>query len=314
MNRLCSFLEIVLISMALSACTPFSQIQNSVSRFDQATHTAANAETAFIDAVLTVDCEAQFYEEAFNYAAKKQNNFNLRGYCTPKILTIEQSETRKSLMNAIVLYADKMQALATSDDNKQLDTNSQTLAQNLNKLATTGGIKLKDPALVQGVETAFVTIAKMALDRIKYKNIQEAAQKMQPQLIIVVEALKKENWAFGQAMGTQTGKIGGIEIQLKALITESNKEKSDVTETFFNIVNGRNILLNLNQVPKQSFGLPGTVPKDPAKALNDALDGIINCNGAIAETKSGGIYAAANDLEQRATAALNLYKTIASAK
>jgi len=302
--------------MAFSACAPISQIQSSVSQFDQATHTAANTETAFLDAVMTVDCEAQFYEEAYKYALKQQDNFNLKGYCTQNVLTSEQNATRKSMMDAIVLYADKMQALATSDDNKQLDTNSQTLAQNLISLATNSGIKLQnsDSAIVKVVETAFITIANLALDQIKCKNIREAALKMQPQLVNVVEALKNENWAFGQAMGKQTGKFGEMELQLKALIAKSHKENNDPAETFFNVVNGRNLLLSLNQVPKQSFGLPGTAPGDPAKPVNDALDAIVNCNKAIAETKSGGINAAANDLYKRATAALDLYKSIASAK
>ncbi len=314
MNNFRSFLGFLLISMALSACASFSQIQSSVSHFDQATHTAATAEKAFLDAVLTVDCEAQFYEQAYNYALNKANNFKLRGYCRPNVLTPEQSEIRKSLMDAIVLYADKMQALATSDDDKQLDTNSQTLAQNLNKLATTGGIKLKDPSLVQGVETAFIAIAKMALDQVKYKTIREAARKMQPQIENLVAALKKENWAFGQTMGERTGKIGGIADQMKQLVAESHREQNDPAATFFNIVDGRNILLSLSQVPKQSYGLPGKLPGDPAKSVNDALDAIVNCNKAIAETKSGGIYAAANDLSQRASAAQTLYKSISTAK
>lgn len=313
MNRFCSFLGIVLILMAFSACAPMSQIQSSVSQFDQATHTAANTETAFLDAVMTVDCEAQFYGEAYKYALNKQDNFKLKRYCTQNVLTSEQNATRKLLMAAIVLYADKMQALAASDDNKQLDSNSQTLAKNLISLANNSGIKLQnsDSAIVNGVQTAFITIANLALDQIKYKNIREAAQEMQLPLVNVVEALKNENWAFGQ---TQIGKNVGIEDKLKELIAESHKGKNDPAETFFNIVNSRDILLGLNQVPKQSFGLPGTAPGDPAKPVNDALDAIVNCNKAIAETKSGGINAAANDLYQRATAALDLYKSIASAK
>lgn len=314
MKRITYFVSILLILVVISGCARFSQIQNAVSQFDQATHKAADAENAFLDMVITVDCEAQFYEQAYKYALKMEDNFKLKAYCTPRVLTPGQSEIRKLLMAAIVLYADKMQALATDDDNKQLDTNSQNLAQNLNRLATAGGINLPNPALVQGIETAFITIAKMALDQTKYKNIREAAEKMQPQLVTIVEALKKENWGFGQTTGEQTGKIGAIETQVRALIAKSHDQNNDPAETFFNIVNGRNILLSLNQVPKQSFGLSGPLTRDPAKPVNDALDAIINCNKAIAETGSGGINAAANDLFQRAVTAIDIYKSLSGNK
>lgn len=315
MNRSGYCLSTMLVSMVFSACAGLSQIQHPVSQFDQATHSAATAESAFLDSILMVDCEAQFYENAYNYA-HNQGTLKLIGYCTPRVIKPEQIELRKSLMNAIVLYADKMQALASTDDDKQLDTNSQTLAKNLNTLATTGGIKLKDPALVQGVETAFIAIANMALDQKKYKTIREAAQNMQLPLTNVVEALKSENSSLAKDMGDKikTGKFGLVENQLHIVINESRNKTNDPGETFFNIVNGRNILLSLSQVPKQSFGLSGTKSGDPAKPLNDALDAIVNCNKAIAETKSGGIGAAASDLYQRATAAQDIYKSTASAK
>jgi len=317
MNRFGSFLGIGLIALTLSACATLSQIQDPVSHFDQATHAAANAETAFLNAVQTADCEDQFYESLSEYALHKKNNFDLTGYCKPRVITPEQIDTRNKLMSAIVLYADKMQALATSDDNKQLDTNSQTLAQNLNKLATTGGIKLKDPAIVQGVETAFIAIADMALDKVKYSNIHTAAQNMQRYLDSIVTALKNENFGFGLAM---SGSLGQIEITMREVISSSQQRGKDPAETFFNVVNGRNIIISADLLTKRSLASPANTPSstpvDTAKPVNDALDAIVSCNQAIANTKtgSGGISAAANDLYKRAVAAIDLYNSIAGAK
>jgi hypothetical protein len=315
MNRFGSFLLIGLVLIALSACPGFSRIQDAVLQFSQATHAASTAETAFLNAVQVAECEDQFYTSAYNYSTSKdpKANFDLTGYCKPIVITPEQIETRNALMTAIILYADKMQALATSDDDKQLDANSQTLAQNLNNLASSGGIKLKDPAIVQGVEAAFGAIAKMVLDQVKYSNLRTAAQNMQSHLMAVVKALKSENFGLGQ---TITGSLGDIEIMLRDEIALSHQQgKVAAADTFFNIMNSRNILMSADALTKKSFASPENAPKpvpvDTSKPVNDALDAIVRCNDAIAKTGTGGIYAAVNDLYKRAMGAKDLYNSIA---
>jgi hypothetical protein len=318
MRKFHSFLVIGLISTMLSACAGFSRIQDPISHFNQAAHAASSAESAFLNAVQVVECEDQFYKSAYDYSTSSdpKANFDLRGYCTPIVVTPDQITTRNTLMSAIVLYADKMQALSTSDNDKQLDANSQTLAQNLNKLAITGGIKLQDPAIVQGVEAAVSAIAKMALDQIIYSNLRNAAQNMQPYLKAIVTALQSENFGFGQAI---ISSLGHIEMMLRIEISLSHQRgQVAAADTFFNIINARGILIGADPVTKQALASPANTPNpkpvDAAKPVNDALDAIVTGNQAIANTGSGGIYAAANDMYKRAMTAKDIYDSIAKAK
>jgi hypothetical protein len=317
MNRFYSLFVIALISIMLSACAGITQPQDSISRFDQSIHEASTAEVAFLNAVLTTDCEEQFYNSAYKFSISTdpKTNFDLLGYCVPRVITLDQIDIRDTLMKAIVLYADKMQALTSNDQDKQLDTNSQTVAQNLNKLASNGGFKLKDPAIVQGVEAAVIAIANMALDETKYKDLRTAAEKMHPNLVVIVNALKNENFGFGQAI---TVSLGHIEIMLRTEISLSHQTgKSAASDTFFNIIKSRSILMRADLVTKQSITSPANStelkPIDAAKPLNDALDAIVSGNQAIANARTGGVYAAANDLYKRAAAAKDIYSSIAKA-
>jgi hypothetical protein len=331
MRKFHYFLVIGLLSITVCACGGFSRTQDPISHFNQAAHAASNAESAFLNAVHIAECEAQFYTSAYNYSTSKDPtaNFALIEYCRPIIVTPDQITTRNTLMSAIVLYADKMQALGTSDNDKQLDANSQKLAKNLNKLASTGGIKLQDSAIVQGAEAAVSAIAKMALDQVVYSDLKTAAQNMQPNLEDVVRALKIENLSFGKAMSQSFRQIESlvrIEISLSHQVDVENsllhKRKPNEpiagANTFFKIINGRSILISADPVTKDSLASPAKAPNrspaDAATPVNDALDAIVKANQAIANAGSGGIYAAANDLYTRAMKAKEIYESIAKSK
>jgi hypothetical protein len=157
----------------------------------------------------------------------------------------------------------------------------------------------------------------MALDRVKYSTIRSAAQSMQPHLNTVVTALKSENIGFGMAMNDS---LGQIEITMRTLIADLQKKDQEPIETFFDIINSRNLIISADPLTKRSLALPANTPianpLDIAKPINDALDAVVSCNQAIANPKtgSGGIYAAAEDLFKRAIVAKDIYNSIASAK
>ena len=304
------------IFTSLSACAGLSQIQAPVSRFSEASHNAASAEVAFVNAAMKVDCEDQFYSAAGDYVHGTVNNFNVSAMCSPRSITETQASTRKVLLDAIILYSDKLLALASAGDDKQLGTNATLLAQNLGKLATSGGLKLSDPALVQGVETAFTAIAQMVLDQEKYADVKEAARKMQPYIQAVISALQSENLNTGREMA---GSLGKIEIVLKGVVSTGPHQvrSAQAGETFNQIVAARSILAGENSLTQSDAATPndaGADPANPATSVNDALAAVSTGNAAIANTGSGGIYAAANDLYERATAAKDQYTAISNSK
>ena len=79
-------------------------------------------------------------------------------------------------------------ALASTDSDKTLSTDSQTVAGNLKKLAGSGS---GTSTIVAGVAAAFTAIAELALDEKRYKNLQEAAAAMQTSIDTVIDALPK---------------------------------------------------------------------------------------------------------------------------
>lgn len=322
MHRIWPFLTTSLVFLSLSACVGFTEIQHSISNFNQAAHAAVSAEGAYLDAAQIVDCEDQYYSSALSYAQGESDNFDLTGYCKPRTITPEEMATRHALMNAIALYADKMQALASDKDDKQLDGNSKALAQNLNGLASSGGVKLQDPDLVQVVMTAFNTISKMVLDQVKYKDLRSAAKSMQQPIADVVKALNNENFGLGKAMVASLGKI---EIVLRNAVAQQPPgptRRASSADIFFYFVQARTILMSADPLTKHSLASPQDAaaaaanPKhlDGAKPVTDALNALVNANSAIANTGPGGINAAAKDLYQRATAAKDLYSSISNAK
>ena len=301
---------------ALSSCAGLSQVQAPVSRFSEASHSAAATEIAFLNAATTIDCEDQFYSAAGDYVHGAAANFNISGSCTPRPISNAQVATRKALLDSIVLYSDKLLALASAGDDKQLGANATSLAQSLGKLAASGGLKLSDPSLVQGVEAAFTAIAQMVLDQVKYDDVRQAAQRMQPYIQSVVIALQSENFTIGQEMA---GSLGKIEIVLKGVVaTGPHRAKSPrASDTFSQLVSARSILASANPLIQQNMTSTSNVepgPGNPAAPINDALAAMVTGNAAIANTGPGGIYAAANDLYQRATAARDQYTAISNSK
>jgi hypothetical protein len=117
--------------MTIAGCAGLGAIQDSVTKFDQGVHSASTAQMSFFRAVQVADCTNQFYTHTYDWAMGK-GNFDLTGVCQPEVLTDDQIRIRQALMDALTLYADNMVTLASSDDNKTLDSNSQKLSGTLN--------------------------------------------------------------------------------------------------------------------------------------------------------------------------------------
>ena len=293
-----------LVGVSLAGCAGLTQIEDTITKFDQGAHSLSTAEMNFFRAVQTADCTSEFYFQAFEWANGTKDNFDISGNCTPTILSDDQIKTRQALMDAITLYADKMEALASHDDNKTLDNNSQQLASSINNMAKNDPKLSSAFPVATGVEAAIIGISDMVLDQKKFTEIKGAAKDMEPDLETVVMTLQKENITFSLGIASKIDNIEGI---LRPIVAETHKQRGKMS--FFDVVESRRILQSANPFGttplSQSTGAadPAKDPQNAALQLNKTLDALLNANKAIASAGTGGIIAAVNDLIARAQAA-----------
>lgn len=279
--------------IGLSGCSGLTQLQDSVSKFSQGVHTISTTQTAFFHAVKTADCSNQFFDHALASALDSNKAIDLKGDCTPSIIDDKQIKVRQLLMDSLTLYADKIQALATNDNNKKLDENSQNLATQINSLAKQGG--LKNLSLASSVEAAVIAISDMVLEQVIFSDIKVAAKSMDSHLVQIVDALKQENSNFSKGIES---KLDGIELKLRTGMASQLNKNATVAEKLFQVATAHDILQKAD--PHQA----------DASQLNNALDSVVNSNHSIAHAGTGGILAAVNDLIQRAQAAQKVQEAL----
>ncbi len=290
----------VLTMLALAGCSGLTQMQDTVSKFDQGVHFVATGQMAFFRQVQAADCANQFYSAAFLFSTKQTNTLDLTGTCSPTILNDKQIQSRQVLMDSLTLYVDKIQALATNDNNKSLDTNSQNLAGQLNTLAKAHSLS-SGLSAAKDVEAAVIGIAEMAMDQRRFDDIRQAAKAMSPHVTILVETLKTENTIFAEGLAS---KIGAIEPQLHAAVLTARNDEG--ARSFLDVIAAREIVRSINPLGVSPVSAtPGAAdpkldPQNIAKQLNAALDSVKNSNDALAKAGTGGIVAAVNDLIARA--------------
>ncbi len=289
---------IAVIVLSLVGCAGLTQMQDSVTKFDQGAHSASVAEMNFLRAVQAADCNYQFYTQAADWAQGKSSRYVIVGPCKFSVLDDKELKVRQDLMDAITLYTDKMAALASSDDNKTLTSNSQTLAENLNKIAKQGSFS--NLSIATEVEAAIIAITEMALDQRRFTEVRKAASDMALHLNVTVEALKAENANYALVIA---GKLGGIEVTLRSILDSAHKARGPMS--FFDVIEARGIEQSANPLGATATSTAsGATPQGIASQLNDALDAIVKANDAIAHASTGGIIATVNDLVARAQAAV----------
>lgn len=290
----------------LTACSGLTQMQDSLSKFDQGAHTVSASQTTFLNGVHTVECEAQFYKGAYDYSKDSSLPIDLRGQCAADKLFLNSAQIaiRQKLLDALTLYADEIQALGSAGDDKSLDANLQTAAGNLNTLASSAGLSKGDASIATDVEAAIVGITNMILDQKKKNDIQAAAKNQEDNLAKIVDTLKAENLSLASGVDDL---IGSIRANLTATLAATRKREGSAV--YFDVVRARGYLESVS--PYGSKGLDdSTAALDPAidpsvavSQLNSALDGLVSANKAIATSGVGGINAAVADLVARAQAA-----------
>lgn len=292
-----TFLSII----SLSACSGLTQMQGNISKFDQAAHSVSTTQMNFFHQVQTAECNQIFYDEAFSYANAQQDKngkfpaikLNLMPSCEPQTLTDNQLMIRQTLLNSITLYADTIQAMATSTDNTSLGNNTQTLAGNINKFAAQQNISSVTTKDTAALNAAVITITDMILDHRKFRDIKTAASAIQTSLATVVNELKSEN----------TADTEGLKSNAEQLVDEYRTAVSSARDakgaaSFLDIVFSRS-------------SLQATVITPPdVTALNKALDSLVSANQALATAGNGGATAEISDLVNRANEANTLFKAV----
>ena len=290
---------VVTLCLMTSACAGLTQMQDSLTEFGAGATSVSTTEMTFFNNVQALDCSVQFYRYSADWAMGAAAGYDLTGTCAPQVITSPQLAIRQHILDAITIYAGKMQALASTAGDKTLDTNGLNLANQLNTLASKpGGITKADASIAADVEGALIQLTNMALDQTRYKDAKTAASTMQQYLEAVVRELQSENNAFAASIDSKRGQL---ELTLRNIV--NSVPANDKALRFATVVGSRNILRSANPFGQETLSSVSGIPTPDASKLNSALDGIVNANKAIGATNEGGIAAAVTDLISRAQAA-----------
>jgi hypothetical protein len=295
------------IALSIIGCSGVTQLQDTMSKFDQGAHSISSSEMTFLKSAQTADCNYQFYTSAFefsnNSSAVPTNSLMVDAPCSPDVLPNQDIVTRQHLMDAITLYADQLQAVASNDADKKLSTNAQSTAASLNSLAKQSKLLTGSATpIVAAVEAAVIGLSDMVLSGVQLSDVRKAASSQSDNLATVVSFLKQENTQLANNMASKSGALENI-----FDTTISQQKKNGNRDLLLNALAARQFIQNSNPLGTSTMvtGSSGAVadPTSTVQQLNAALDSLVTANDAIATAGTGGIVAAVNDLIARAQAA-----------
>ncbi len=286
----------IITTFTLSGCASLTQMQDSISKFDQGVHSISTSQMAYFNGAHMIECERQFYANSV-LTALSEKNIDLRDNCKADehfYLTSRQIETRKKLFNAITLYVDQLQAIASAEDNKNLDSSLQAQAKGINSVASSFGLSKDDATIANYVETAVAELTKLVIQEKKINAIKEAAKNQKDNLAKVVDAIKTENLFIAYGVYSD---IGDIRSKLSVIISAIRDKQGPAV--FVDFVNARTYLRSLNMFSSAPADLPDDTTTDSwgqskdrknptidpfssVQQLNQALDGIVAANNALA--------------------------------
>ena len=203
------------IAIALTGCAGLTQIQDTVTKFDQGTHAVSTSELAFLRAAQMADCNFQFYSQAFAFVSDEsptpKTPLITGAPCVPDELTNADIVVRQKLLSAVVLYADQIQAVTSGGADKTLATNGQAAASDFNNFLKSPEItKATHTSISADVEAAAVALFGMVMDAKELKDIKRAVSDQSTNLASIVDLLKKENTQVAMNMTAKAGTISAI--------------------------------------------------------------------------------------------------------
>jgi hypothetical protein len=289
-------------AVGMSACSAgLTQMQDTVTKFDQGAHAAGTAEMSLLHQVQAAECSRNFYAQAFSFATAQKDKktkkypvvpLDLTAACTHQELTDAQLEIRQKLMDTITLYADAIQTLANGTDDTNLSKNSQSLASNIQGLAKQQGFTAVTATDTAALNAAVVTITSLILDHTKYKEIKDAASSVQPGLTTVVAQLKAENLSDAEGLAS---KAGSVTNEFYTALLSARDQRGPAS--FLDVVQAHMALQSI------------VIASPNVAQLNDTLDALVAANEALARATNGGAIPEISDLVSRAQQAVTLFNS-----
>jgi hypothetical protein len=199
------------------------------------------------------------------------------------------------VVDALKLYGQALEALATDNATGTLDQNAKNVASGLQGFdksvlqpVQASGKPILSSTQIDGVVTGVTKIADFVIGRIIAKNVQHAAQERRDDIKAIVGALKRINTSYGDLSSNEFSVFRGA--NLEVLRTPGS-----------NLGDFNNLTAELAQARGQT---------DPAK-VNAALDALERANSAVADAGPGGALAQVQAFVQAATDAYNFYTNLA---
>jgi len=328
MSTLRQFPTTIVICTCFAGCSGLTQIQDTVTKFDQGAHTLSTTQIAFAKSAQTADCNFQFYENVWNYSKAADPAppipLALTGPCVPEVMTNDNIAVRQNLLNAITLYADQIQAVASADSDKTLSAKSQDAAGKLNSLAKSHGlIETNGMPVAAAVEAAVIGITNMILSAKQLSDIKSSAKAQSANLRTIADHLQLENMQIAKNMAAKAGSVANMFETTIALVKQdgiliskgqSAPARANNPQVYLLAVSARQMLLN---TPPLGVGMSATgslVQQDSvtvASQLNSALESLVSANDAISNASTGGLIAEVADLVARAQAAQAMQAALA---
>jgi hypothetical protein len=331
--------------LALAGCAGLTQVQDTVTKFDQGAHAVSTSQVAFLRAAQAADCTYQFYTKALDFVQDESPTPTISlvtgAPCVPDVLNNADILVRQKLLSAIVLYADQIQAVVSGGADKTLATDGQAAASDFNNFLKSPEIsKATHTPLTASVEAAVVALFGMAMDEKELKDIKTAAQAQAKNLASVVELLKQENTDVAANMTSKAGTISVIldtsiahikETGVLVEVKDSDQVLDPITHkkvdhyhiargndyrVLFDIVRARQITQAIDAV-----GQPVTAPPPAKPATTGAASPgdtgtpasakpPVVCNSATATKAGGGLDSESNDsIAQQINVALDALLT-----
>ncbi len=175
----------LLAASLLLGCAGPSALQRPAQDFYDATARLSDAEEQVLADLNTSIARSHERRMQADYVMGKRIDVTAR----PTLIPDASIDARMKAVEAVRLYAQKLLALAGSEENQAVDEYSEGTAKSVSKLLPNS----VPAAAMAAVTAAFTGIANLVLDRERYKTAVAAAKAAQPHLETLAALLKNDD-------------------------------------------------------------------------------------------------------------------------